>query len=662
MNPTGRRSDREPHCSCLRVVLIRPSKYDDDGFVIRHFRGVLPSNTLACLHGLTEDLKERRALGTGVRLETRLYDDSVQEVPIGRIVRSHRPPWRRTVVALVGVQSNQFPRAAHLARRFRRAGLPVLIGGFHVSGSMALFPQGRPEIQELMDLGVSVVLGEVEESWGGVLADALHGRLRPLYDFLGSLPELSMQPVPKIEPAYLRRFVAAHFGTIDCGRGCPYRCSFCTIINVQGHKMRCRSAEMITRAIRDNFHRHGVDYYFFTDDNFARNAGWREVFEGLARLREEEKIPVRFMIQVDTQAVRIPEFVRLAARAGCTQVFIGLESINPKNLQTAGKGQNRVADYKAMIGAWHAAGIATHASYIIGFPHDTPSSVAEDIESLKDDLKVEQASFFMFTPLPGSRDHQQMVQSNQYLDPDLNNYDAFHETISHPNFRPGEWSAAYRKAWESFYSFDYMRKVLTQASPHNYWNIFFNFFWYKNSVLIEGGHPMTHGFLRLKPRTDRREGFAVESRFRHVTRRAGELRSLARAWVALLLEMEELWLQTRKRSDAEMRLLAELQRISETAGRKLRAAELQIAHIKAGVHFPELRIPSRPALLFRDLNFALTRRVTYSRADLHQFWRRMRRRLRRRQIFRIPLHQVALHFYRDATLMLQFALAVARAR
>src|SRR5512136_1769436 len=151
----------------LNVILIKPSKYDDEGYVIRHFRGVLPSNTLACLSSLTEDLRRRRVLGRNLEIRIRILDDTVQPIPVDRIIRSNKLPRNRTVVALVGVQSNQFPRSADLARRFRAEGLQVLIGGFHVSGILALFSEIRPEIKELIDLGVNVVKGEVEETWGG---------------------------------------------------------------------------------------------------------------------------------------------------------------------------------------------------------------------------------------------------------------------------------------------------------------------------------------------------------------------------------------------------------------------------------------------------------------------------------------------------------------
>ena len=171
-------------CDRLRIVLIRPSKYDDEGYVIRHLRGVLPSNTLACLYGLTEEVRASRALGSGIDIEIEIFDDTVQKIPVRKIIKSNSPPRRRTVVALVGVQSNQFPRASDLARQFRNAGLQVLIGGFHISGSLSLCPEHPPEIRELTDVGVSIVAGEVEESWVDILRDALEDRLKPLYNFL----------------------------------------------------------------------------------------------------------------------------------------------------------------------------------------------------------------------------------------------------------------------------------------------------------------------------------------------------------------------------------------------------------------------------------------------------------------------------------------------
>jgi len=610
----------------IRVALIRPSKYDDEGYVIRHFRGVLPSNTLACLYGLTQDVAKQGLLGKDVELQAELFDDTLRKIPVSRIIRSNKLPNERTIVALAGVQSNQFPRAADLAKKFRAGGLQVLIGGFHVSGTLAMSQEITPEIQELIDLGVTVVKGEVEETWGDILKDAAEDRLKPLYDFMDCKPDLYNKPIPMIHKKYLKKFVTSNFGTIDCGRGCPFNCGFCSIINVQGREMRVRSPEILIQTLRENYRRHRIFFYFFTDDNFARNKYWREILEMLVKLREEEHIPLQFMIQVDTQSHKIPDFISLASRAGCTQAFIGMESINPKNLKAAGKMQNNVQDYKDLIAAWHEAKIPTHVGYIFGFPYDTADSIQEDVRRLQDELGVDLASFFMLTPVPGSRDHAQMVQSGAYMNSDLNSYDSFHETVHHPNFKPGELEAAYRKAWKDFYSFDYMRNVLLRADPKNYWNTFLNFIWSKNSALVEGGHPMLHGFFRLRNRTDRRPGFAVDSRLKHFARRFRELRSLTRSWISLALEMEELWLQTRKRSESEIRLLAEIEKLRKQVNRNLHSAELQLAHVRTRMQFPELRVPSRLALRFRNLNFRMAKRLTYSRSDLQFFWHRTCRR------------------------------------
>ncbi|HSW38702.1 MAG TPA: radical SAM protein, partial [Acidobacteriota bacterium] len=266
----------------LRVVIIKPSKYDDDGYVIRHFRGVLPSNTLACLSSLTRDVAHRKLLGDDIDVTVELFDDTVQKIPVDRIIRSNRPPHQKSIIVLAGVQSNQFPRAADLARRFRAGGLQVLIGGFHVSGMLAMLPEISPEIQELLDCGVSVVKGEVEETWGEILRDALADRLQPLYDFMDCKPDLYTRPIPVMDENYLKKFAVSNFGTIDTSRGCPFNCSFCSIINVQGRKMRIRSPKLLIDTLRENYHRSRLFFYFFTDDNFARNSEWREIFTLLA--------------------------------------------------------------------------------------------------------------------------------------------------------------------------------------------------------------------------------------------------------------------------------------------------------------------------------------------------------------------------------------------
>jgi radical SAM superfamily enzyme YgiQ (UPF0313 family) len=528
----------------LNVVLIKPSRYDDQGYVVRHWRGVLPSNTLAALHALTEEAVAAGRLGPGVTVRLASYDETVERVAAASLARRHRPrrPDDRTVVCLVGVQTNQFPRAADLALEFRRLGLPVLIGGFHVSGVLGLFDRPSREIAELMDAGVTVVNGEAEKAWGDLLRDALSGRLEIRYD-IHDRPDLTDAPLPRLPRTYMRRFAYPHMATVDVGRGCPFNCSFCSIINVQGKTMRHRDPVAIERAVREGYAR-GIDYYFFTDDNFSRNPCWEAIFDRLIRLREEEGIAIDFMMQIDTVAWKIPRFVEKAARAGSSQIFIGLESIRPANLKAAGKTQNKAAEFRAMIDAWHRAGIACHVGYILGFPDDTPESIAQDVRDLRETLEVDQASFFMLTPIPGSRDHLEMVRRGVPLDADPGNYDSFHPTMRHPRMTGDEWLAAYRRAWRDFYAFEGMRAALLRANHRTYWGLFKNFIWYRVAML-EDAHPMITGFIRIKDRRERRRDLPVEGRLAHVRRRLPEILAQLRGYRGLFLEMKDLWLQTR---------------------------------------------------------------------------------------------------------------------
>ena len=626
----------------VQLYLIKPSNYDDDGYVVTYFRGVLPSNTLNCLAALTEDVIRTKSLGDNLELNVHLFDETVQKIPVKKICQSARNKDQQVIVCLVGVQSNQFPRASDLARNFRAAGITVLIGGFHVSGLLSMIPGIPEDIQSLMDEGVTIVKGEVEETWSDLLNDAVNGQLKPLYDFVSDSPDLRYQPIPLVDKRLMKRFMASNYGTIDCGRGCPFNCSFCTIINVQGRKMRVRSAEAIAEALRENWRRRRVNFYFFTDDNFARNTAWESIFDALIALREIEQIKVQFMMQVDVLSYKIPNFVAKARQAGCTQVFIGMESINPMSLKDAGKMQNKAGDYGNLIRAWHDAEIATHVGFILGFPHDTAESLREDFQKLMHEIKVEQASFFILIPLPGSRDHQEMVKRGDYMDPDYNKYDSMHELMNFPNFpEPGSLRRLYDEAWETFYSFENMKRVLSNASARNYWNIMKNFIWYKNASLLEKRHPMMAGFLRKKSRSAIRSGVVAPGFWAFSRMRFRELSTYFKGMIKLIWEMQELWIQTRPRSAAEQVLSEELRRAYASVERRLTVAELQLAYQRARTHLPAMKVPSKVFLYWQKWNLFYATQLVYTREDINRNWMRIIDRFQRRSIFGIsPMHFV----------------------
>ncbi len=603
---------------------------------------------------------EQKGLGELLDVKVHLLDEAVDYIPVKRICKSQDRGNTKTIVCLAGVQTNQFPRASDLAREFRRAGLTVMIGGFHVSGYLALLKEIPADIQALMDNGVTIVKGEVEEVWGDLLRDAVNGTLKPMYDFIDQKPDLYERPIPMIRTQYLRKFVAPDFGTLDCGRGCPFDCTFCTIINVQGRKMRYRSAEHIAQAIRKNYQEHGITFYFFTDDNFARNKNWESILDALGRLKNEEKIPLEFMMQVDVLSWKIKNFIEKARIAGCINVFTGMESMDPGNLAAAGKKQNQVAEYAQLVNAYREAGISTHVGYIIGFPFDSLESVRRDVAYLMNDVKPDHASFFMLMPLPGSMDHLRMAKRGEWMHPDYNLYDSHHEVTVHPRLKNGAWRESYFEAWRTFYGFENMKAVLQRSPKNVYWNNFARFIWYKNSIQTEERHPMMCGFFRLKGRKNRRPGYGIALRREYYWQRAKEVRAHLSSMVRLLFEMEELWLQTRHRSEAEQRVMEELSKLREAYGR-LRLSDLQAAYQKAKSDFPSLRVPSKMQLFWTKWYPLLApSKVLYTRADLETFWSGVRQRWAERRWFRIPVHRMPLYLFRDAQLSLMFFLYLIR--
>ena len=441
------------------------------------------------------------------------------------------------MVGLVGVQSNQFPRALDIARPLRAAGISVVIGGFHVSGCLAMLPEMQADLQEALDIGCTLFAGEAEGRIDTVLRDAAAGTLQSIYNYLDDLPALEEAPTPFLPKAILGRTVK-HHASFDAGRGCPFQCSFCTIINVQGRKSRRRSPDDIERLIKQHWEE-GVRRFFITDDNFARNKDWEAIFDRIIQIRERDRIKVRLIIQVDTLCHKLPNFVEKAARAGVTRVFIGLENINPDNLLQAKKRQNRITEYRNMLLAWKHAGVITYAGYILGFPGDTPESIRRDIEIIKKELPLDILEFFCLTPLPGSEDHKVLWQKGAWMDPDMNKYDLEHVVADHAKMTREEWHDVYRSAWDMYYTPAHMLTILRRAAAagmglHRLAAVLFFFSSY---LAVEHVHPLQGGIFRLKYRRDRRPIFPIEPVWAFYPRRYWEIVSkharLAYRWFAI---------------------------------------------------------------------------------------------------------------------------------
>jgi radical SAM superfamily enzyme YgiQ (UPF0313 family) len=538
--PVARKPAREAiPCRTVRVYFIKPSKYDEQGFVLHFWKGVLPNNTLTALAALNEEYNRLRA-SQNVFVETVLWDEIVDGPLNADTIQAIRDKATEdkveVVIGLAGVQTNQYPRGRDLALQFVAAGFTVLMGGFHVSG----YPDS---CTFLNSCGITTVVGEAESTWVQILDDYLHGELQLHYSVTSGIraktgtgeilvPEITEAQLPAIDDRYLTRFANYTMTTLDTSRGCPFTCSYCSVKNVMGRTMRARDPQFAINWIRDAADYHGIDNLFLVDDDFFRSPQWEPLLLGMAELRRQGR-HVNFMMQVDIDAggyadlrpgetdgskhQRSRRFVELVKEAGGYCAFVGFESFNPLNLMAATKFQNtdrrdrnlelveakrRVLEkYRRVVENWHRAGIAVHCGYMIGFPFDTPESGRQAALDLIE-VGVDLASFFIVTPLPGTEDHDKAVAEGTISDWDFNWYDSDHVVSHHPTMTTAEIYQAYRDACTTFYSpWRVVKNTLTFACGRG-----LNFagrdsmtreFLYWAYSYRRGRHPMVGGVWKL---------------------------------------------------------------------------------------------------------------------------------------------------------------------
>ena len=526
------------------LILVKPSHYDDDGYVIQWFLSAIPSNSLAALYGLARDCASRHVLGDDVTLDIEAIDETNTRVRPETLARKIEKAGAGMVM-LVGVQSNQFPRALDLARPLRARGIQVAIGGFHASGTISMLGGDDRDLHQAREMGISIFAGEAEGRLEEVLRDAAAGALKPMYNYMADLPHIEGTPIPLITALRAWR-TAGSVTSFDAGRGCPFQCSFCTIINVQGRKSRRRSPDDIEKIVRANVAQ-GLNSFFITDDNFARNSDWEPICDRLIKLREEG-IKIHFIIQVDTLCHKIPNFIEKCAKAGVRRVFIGLENINPDSLVGARKRQNKITEYRKMLLAWKKARVITYAGYILGFPNDDVESIRHDIEIIKKELPVDLLEFFFLTPLPGSEDHQTLHRKGVVMDRDMNKYDLNHVCAPHPKMSKDDWQRAYRMAWETYYTKEHVEAVLRRnvAMRCSASNAILLMTWFGGSIHIEGVHPLEAGFFRKKFRTDRRPGFAILPAWKFYPQYAAETVAKLWRWGSIYAGLRRIYVRIKK--------------------------------------------------------------------------------------------------------------------
>lgn len=416
----------------LKVVLIKPSKYSQDGFVERFRWGFMPNSTLRHILSMTVEYARQ----AGVQFEVQAIDEYIEggRDYLNRLARADS----RTLVALVGVQSHQFQRALDLAALARNGGAQVIIGGPHVmTCDTGLFHES----------GVSFALAEAELLWTSILNDALQGELKPVYGQEQRWQqELNSPVIIPPDRDELRRYLVPMLG-IYPARGCPFTCNFCSVIKIAGRRVRAQTIDATLESLERAKHA-GVRFVMFTSDNFNKIPAVRELLQGIV----EADLGLRFFVQCDTQiASRDQDLIPLLAEAGCYEIFVGVESFSRKVLLKAKKFQNHPEHYAEIVRLCRKHRIATHVSNIIGFPGETEQDILQHLEILRG-LHPTNSSFYILTPIPGTDQYDDFQGKGLLSETNLDRFDGTCETWRHDVLDPGRLHELLYYCYRKFYS------------------------------------------------------------------------------------------------------------------------------------------------------------------------------------------------------------------
>jgi radical SAM superfamily enzyme YgiQ (UPF0313 family) len=384
----------------MRILL-----YNPDNGVTRNF---MPHLWMFLLQALTP-----------VGHEVLLVDGNAQpmdEIQITQFVRDQK-------IGLVGIgaMTRMVARAYLMADAIRATGVPVVMGGPHVTeeADEALGRNGGPRHAD------AVALGEADETWPQIVRDAVRGELKEIYapvDAMGKERKPSLNPypvipwdkldlsqfnlIPKLMHPLLKNFREG-WGTfgivpVESGRGCPYGCEFCTVTGFFGDSIRFRTNESVVNELlllKARARKGGGQIaVFFIDDNFAINV---KRTKSLLRDIIAAQAQVFWVAQISANLLRDEELVDLIAASGGKWIFIGVESVDPVNLKDVNKGFNKPVEYAAVLERLAKRNIYAITSFIFGMDNDTPGVAERTLQQVRTwppGLPI----FGLLTPLPAT--------------------------------------------------------------------------------------------------------------------------------------------------------------------------------------------------------------------------------------------------------------------
>jgi radical SAM superfamily enzyme YgiQ (UPF0313 family) len=335
------------------------------------------------------------------------------------------------------------PRAYELATRFRARGIPVVLGGPHVT----LVPD---DAQPHAD---SVVVGYAEDTWPMLLRDLAAGRLRRRYVQQPGL-SLAGRPFARRDLLPAKRFLTTN--VFEATRGCVHNCDFCVVPAAWGRKPYQKPVEEVVADIRA----HGARKLIFVDLNLIADREYAtRLFEALVPLQVQW-----FGLSTVLLADDLP-LLKLAARSGCRGLLLGFESIVAGNLRDASKVFNRPAQFKRVVDLLHDHGIAVYGCFVFGMDHDTPDVFLETARFAVE-ARIDLPRFAIVTPFPGTVLHERLEREGRILTRNWELYDGQHVVFQPAQMSVQQLQDGTERAWKHVYSLpSIIRRIRASPAP-----------------------------------------------------------------------------------------------------------------------------------------------------------------------------------------------------
>lgn len=459
----------------LRVVLVKPSKYDRVGFLEQFEKGYMPNAALPYIRALVP------ASYRDTAIETITIDEYTSlESYLGLFDVSHHGP---TLLLLVGVQSHQLHRALDIGAYAASRGCMVVMGGPHPMTCDTAIMHGR---------GISFVQSEGETVMPEIIADAIDRQeLAPIYGANKRWEENLNPPVPYMpERSEMTRYFMPMLG-IYPARGCPYKCTYCSVIKIAGRRVRTQPLETTIATLRAA-RAAKIRVVFFTSDNFNKIPKVKEICQAII----DAKVRLNYFIQCDTKIVDDPELIELLGKMGVSQMFLGVESMSLETLKSVHKMHNRPVKYAEIVRMCEAASINTHFSMINAMPDDTVESAEHQLQEILR-INPSMASFYTLCPIPGTEQYDEFKQQGLILEKNLDRFDGACPTWNHPHMSWAEQDALFSKCYRDFYAEERANQYTSVGNQMTN-EFMLDYARFARACAGSGDHPMSGGFGRQR--------------------------------------------------------------------------------------------------------------------------------------------------------------------